>query len=109
MRRLCFCIGPHVGNHDVFAANAAAAADGSAAGGLASLNLVTPYPDGNALRLSWLAALTSLTHLTMEVDCGLVDICGSLEHLTSLRELSLGACAAALGRRVCWLRAESTT
>ncbi len=113
VRRLCFCIGPRVGEHDVFAANAAAAAAGSAAVGLAGLSLFTPHPDGHALRLSWLAALTSLTHLTLEVDCGLVDICGSLKHLTSLRELNLGACAAALGQAgvpaACWPRAESTT
>ncbi|PRW32625.1 cytochrome p450 isoform A [Chlorella sorokiniana] len=91
VRRLRFCISldRHTDQREVVPTLAAATAACCAAGGLQDLYISVESDE--PMQLSWLAALTSLTRLEFdrELTCPL-EICGSLEHLTNLRELVLG-------------------
>lgn len=92
VRRLSFDIDAGRGVRcGVFSTIAAASASCCAAGWLADLNITMPWRHNEAVCLGWVATLTSLTRLKLDLDDGAVDICESLEHLTRLLELDLGA------------------
>lgn len=73
---------------DPLATAAATAAACCAVGGLQELSL---YVVNGSLELGWVAALTSLRRLAIDTESGCtVSILGSMQHLTHMRELSLG-------------------